>query len=341
MRGRRRRHGSSIGPAVVLLTLVLGVVAAIVIVVLSTADDGAQPPPVAAPAEPSPPTQQLSWHTIVLDPRTGYTATVRTSDVGRQTLTTQNLAFGDGDKRRYGGEVTVYEGGGFDPARLRDATPLTVRDHPASLVTDFTFPESTSGDGRPYRTEAIGWQDVSGVWLLVYAAPGTKVSRAELLRFADTVTVGERADLRAPFRLGPLPAGLTPTYLRSAAVETGRSLATVGLSAANRRPSDAAVYDAPPPGTAVSITAAVPGPDDPRKPADFTVAGHDAWYTTGANALNAEGAGGKLTVAAAGCTLTVEAANREHTPRAALQRIVEGLTIGDCDQPDTWISPLS
>lgn len=341
MHGRRRRRGSSVRLTLAVLVLALGVVAAIVIVVLSTADDGAQPPPVAAPAEPTPPAHQLSWHTIVLDPRTGYTATVRTSDVGRQTLTAQNLAFGDGDKRRYGGEVTVYEAGRFDPARLRDATPLAVRDHPASLVTDFTFPESTGGDGRPYRTEVLGWQDVSGVWVLVYAAPGTTVSRDELLRFADTVTVGERADLRAPFRLGPLPAGLTPTYLRSAAVETGRSLATLGLSAATRRPSDAAVYDAPPPGTVVSITAAVPGPDDPRKPADFTVAGHDAWYTTGANALNADGAGGKLTVAAAGCTLTVEAANREQTPRAALQRIVEGMTIGDCDQPDTWISPLS
>jgi hypothetical protein len=161
------------------------------------------------------------------------------------------------------------------------------------------------------------------------------------LRFADTVTVGERADLRAPFRLGPLPAGLTPTYLRSAAVESGRSLATVGLSAADRRPSDAAVYDAPPPGTAVSITAAVPNRNGPKKPPEFTVAGHDAWYTTGANTLNAAGAGARLTVAAQGCTLTVDATDREHTPRAALQRIVEGMTIGDCDQPDTWISPLS
>jgi|SRR6266498_3962895 hypothetical protein len=340
MHGRRRRRGSSVRLTLAVLVLVLGVCAAIVIVVLTTGDDGAQPPPVAAPAEP-PPAQTLSWHTIVLDPRTGYTATVRTSDVGRQTLTAQNLAFGDGDKRRYGGEVTVYEAGRFDPARLRDATPLAVRDHQASLVTDFTFPESTSGDGRPYRTEVIGWQDVSGVWVLVYAAPGTTVSRDELLRFADTVTVGERADLRAPFRLGPLPAGLTPTYLRSAAVETGRSLATMGLSAADRRPSDAAGYDAPPPGTAVSIKAAVPGPDDPRKPPDFTVAGHDAWYTTGPNALTAEGTGGRLTVTAGGCTLTVDAADRERTPRAALQRIVEGMTIGDCHQPDTWISPLS
>jgi hypothetical protein len=326
---------------VAVLALVLGAGAVTAAILRANDDAGSRPSPAVAPTN-SPPARTPLQQTVDLDPRTGYATAVRTSDAGRQTMTAQTLAFGDGVKRGYGGEVTVYDPGAFDPARLRDATPLTVRDHPASLTTDFAFPESTSGDAEPYRTEVIAWQDPTGVWVLVYAAPDATVSRDELLRFAATVTVGSPRDLRAPFHLGPLPAGLTPTYVRSADIEwDDRDAATIGLSAADRRPSDAAVYDATPAGIAVSITAAVRGRNEPEKPADFTIAGHDAWYTTGTNRLSAPGDGGKLTVATEGCTITVEAADRKRTPRAALRRMVEDMTIGDCRQPDTWIPPLS
>ena len=340
--GRRRRPRSPVWLAGAVLVVVLGA-AAVTVGILRMNDDGGSAPPAApAIANPAPARAPLQ-QTLEVDPTSGYAAVARASDAGRQALTAQNLAFSNGGKGQYGGEVTAYDPGAFDPVRLRrNATQLTVRDHQASFVPDFAFPAAGSGDSRPYHTDVLGWQDPSGIWVLVYAAPGASLPRDELLRFAAAVTVGPPRDLRAPFRLGPLPDGLTATYVRSVDIQSDDlNAATVGLSAAGRRPSGGAVYDAVPPGVALAITAAVPGKDAPDTPGDLKVAGHDAWYTTGTNPLSAPGAGGKLTVATGQCLVTVEAADRKRTPRADLQRMVAAMTIGDCRDPDTWIPPLS
>jgi hypothetical protein len=327
---RRRRHAAAwlTGAATI---LVLG--AAALTAGLLRLDNDEEPESAAgAPADPAPARDQ-DQVTIDLDPTSGFVATVRGTDATRQFVTAQELGLGGG-AGRYAGEVSAYDPGTFDPARLRGGETVQVKDHDAVYLESYPFAERSTGEPVPYRAPAIAWADAGGVWVLVYAAAGHATTRADLQRLAASVTLAPPRDLRTPFRFGPvLPAGLAATYVHAEEDPSGTLRGTVGLGAPGRRPSGAAVYRGAPPGVAVTVLAAAPDARWRQEKADLagdtTVAGHPAWYRTG-----------RLVVETEHCVIQVFATDHGHTGRDSLGRLVEDMVIGDCANPDTWITPL-
>jgi hypothetical protein len=124
----------------------------------------------------------------------------------------------------------------------------------------------------------------------------------------------------------------------------GRS-GTVGLSAPRRAASRTAVYDTAPAGITVTVSAAAPDDEWAAERAGLTgkvtVAGHTGFYTTGRNPLSPDGEGSSLIVDTGHCVLRLHTADRARIGPADLERLVADMTIGDCGNPETWITPLS
>jgi hypothetical protein len=269
--------------------------------------------------------------TLDVDQTSGYGVTAAVTDGSRQTLTVQNLALGGTPDGTYGGEVTAFPPGTLDERQFRTAEQ--VGDH--RYLATFGFAGHRTGEAVTWQAPALGRRTESGTWIVVYADTGRadgRIGRADLLRLAAAVTLGEPRDLRLPLRLGAaLPRGLQLTYVFSPDHRIDRRRAVAGFSTTTRRPSGAAVYAEPPPDLEVAVLTA------PRDAAwartrktlkgRTEVAGLPAWSTPGRH----------LTVEAEHCVVTVESA----LPRADLARLIGSLTIGDCDDPDSWIPPLS
>jgi hypothetical protein len=151
--------------------------------------------------------------------------------------------------------------------------------------------------------------------------------------------------VRTPFRLGDVPDGLAPTYVRSVEDERDGRSGTVGLSEPARPQSQAAVYAAAPAGITVSVSASARDAKWNAEKAELTgsttSAGHDAWYGTGRNPLSRGSDGSTLVVETEHCVVRLTAADRGEVSRADLDAIVEDMAIGDCADTDTWIAPLS
>jgi hypothetical protein len=344
MHGRRRRRHAAAWSTAAVTALILGTVA-MTMGFLRMRED-LRGPSAVSPAADVPAAPKPDQVTVDLDPTSGYVATVRGTDAGRQFVTAKDFRLGGPAGGRYAGEVTAYEAGAFDPAALLAGEILSVHGHDARFVPDYRFATRSDGDRRPLTTGVLGWQDPSGVWVLVYADAGQAVDRQEIQRLAASVTIAPPRDLRTPFRLGgTLPDGLATTYVRADEDRASRRSGTVGLSAPDRRPSIGAVYTGSPAGVRVSVFAAAPDGDWARERATLTghttVDGHPAWYVTGTNPLSRPDAGARLVVETPHCVLSLLTADRRITGRDDLAGIVRGLAIGDCGDPDTWITPLS
>jgi hypothetical protein len=337
MRGHRRPAAVVVWLTGAAAALVIGGVATTV-GVLRTRDGEPAAPAVTATA----PARRADQLTLDINNRSGFVAAVRGTDAGRQFVSARDVTPGAGAGGRYAGEVSAYDPGSFDAAQLRDGAVVNVAGHDARYVTDYSF-AALSEDDRPHRSPAVGWADPSGVWLLVYAAPGERRTRDDLVRLAEAVTLGPPIQIRTPFRLGSVPDNLAVTYVR--AIEQGDdSGGMVGLSDPRRKASAAAVYNGAPYGAEVSLSAAAPDDDwaaeKPTLSGRGTVAGHPAWYAEGRNMLSPQGNGSTLTVDTGPCVVKLRTADRSAVTRAELARTVEELTIGDCREPDTWITPL-
>jgi hypothetical protein len=346
MHGRRRRKRAAAWLTAAVAALVLGI-AAVTLGVLQLQRDEPEPPPVAVLPAGAPVGRNQGQVTVDLDPTSGYVAAVRGTDATRQFVTAKDFQFAAGvGTGRYGGEVTAFDPGTFDARGLQSGENVTINGHDARYVPSYDFAERSDGDGKPLRTAVVAWQDPSGVWVLTYADAGQKVERQDLLRLAASVTIAPPRDLRTPFRLGTdLPDGLITTYVRSEEDQAARRSGTVGLSRPGRKSSRAAVYAGSPRGMRVSVFASAPDPAWAQEKAAmtgrFTAVGHPAWYVTGTNPLSAPGAGGRLVVETEHCVLSLLTADRQKTGRDDLERIVQGMAIGDCGDPNTWIAPLS
>jgi hypothetical protein len=335
---QHRRRSRAVWLAAAAAVLVIGGVAAAVGAVRLS--DGEPEPPLAA-VQPEPP-RRADQNTIDVNATSGFVVTVRGSDATRQFVTTRDVSPGTGAGGRYAGEVSAYDPGSFDAAPLQGGEVVDVSGHDARFVKDYGF-AALSQDDAPHRSPAVGWADPSGVWLLVYVAPGERATRDDLIRLAESITLGPPREVRAPFRLGPLPNGLSVTYVR-AAEQGERRGGMVGLSDPRRKASSAAVYDGAPYGVSLSIFAESPDAEWAAEKRTLTgrrtVAGHPAWYAEGRNMLSQEGNGSALTVDTGHCVIRLRTADRRSISRAELDRTVEDLTIGDCRDPDTWITPL-
>ena len=320
-----RRPGMALIGALAALVVLL--VAALLFVVLRTGDDrpaaaGDVPDAASTPRGPGQVTADLK-------PTSGFVPSLRVADATRQQFTVQAIS-ATGDSGDYAGEITAYDPGTFDPAMLKAGQRTVVSGRDAWYVPQYVFP----GDGTAQRTAVLGWQDPSGTWLLAYADTAANENRVldldHLQRLGEQVVISPTHDLRAPFRLGWLPAGLVMTYLAATDKAGPGGGATVGLSAAGRKPSTAVSYSSVPKDLDVSISAAAPGKGWPVEKAQLGVAtaigGRPAWLK-----------GSDLVVEERQCVVRVHATAK--LPRADLERLAKELRVGDCSESDSWTAP--
>jgi len=310
-----------------LAALVVLLVAALIFVVLRTGDGGRAeagdvPDAASTPRGPGQVTADLK-------PTSGFIASLRVADATRQEFTVRAVSAA-GDSGDYAGEVTAYDPGAFDPAMLKSGQRTVVAGRDAWYVAEYVF----SGDGTAQRTAVLGWQDPTGTWLLAYADTAANENRVldldHLQRLGEQVVISPAHDLRAPFRLGWMPAGLTMTYLAASEKSGPGGGATVGLTAAGRRPSTAVSYSSVPKNLDVSISAAAPGKGWPVEKTQLgtatAIGGRPAWLS-----------GNDLVVEERQCVVRVHSAAKR--PRAELERLVKELRVGDCSEPDSWTAP--
>jgi hypothetical protein len=327
MRETQSRRGPGVGIATMAVVLLVAGVAVVALGVLKTREDGETAAPIIAD------TGRKPWQvSIDLDISAGFLVTSAVVDAGRQTLTVQNIGFNDNPAGAYGGEVSAFEPGVLDENQLRGGEAVNIDvDLDARYVPAYTFAAHGDGAAQQWQTPAVGWQDPSGTWVLVYGDETT--TKESLLKLAGAVRLGTPRDLRMPFRLGGgFPDGLAPTYVQAPENKVGGLPPTVGLSVPDRAPSRAAVYRTESPSLDLSVSALAPDAQwaTTRKklgPA-AKVAGHDTWFSPGL-----------LTAEAERCIIQVHAAKA--VPRDQLSRIVEEMTIGDCTDLDSWIPPLA
>ncbi len=343
MHGRRRRGHAALWLTGMAALLVIGG-AVVTVGMIRLQRDDAETPAAAAP-EVAAPARKAGQITVDLDPTSGFVAAVRGTDATRQFVTARDFsAGGDSKSGRYAGEVTAFDPGKFDGSTLQRGEVITVAGRDARYVPDYTFAELSDG-GKTHQTPLVGWQDPSGVWLLVYRDAGQTVELDVLQRLAASVTLAPPREVRTPFRLGALPPGLAATYVRAVEDQREDRSGTVGLSDPARPESQAAVYAGAPDGITVSVSASNRDAKWTAEKAELTggtkSGGHNAWYDTGRNPLSRGSAGSTLVVETDHCVIRVTAADRGEVSRADLDALVKGMAIGDCADTDTWIAPLS
>jgi hypothetical protein len=244
-----------------------------------------------------------------------------------------------------GGTIAVHDPGTFDPTRLRQGEPVTVQGHPAFYVTNLEAPASAvvsdapGGPKMPYRIgSAVGWQDRSGAWVVVYEA----ANRAATLRLAENVRLTAPRTARAPVRFGWVPRDLPVTYFDS------RDIAEYGVSA-NVAFGDPARggeqsdlffpgWDAPLTVQVLPMNGIMTAwGEDYAQRQVRTIAGHKTWYLEGEVGNFPDPDGSQMLIQAGSCGITVLVDDRQSIPYPALQRMVENMTFGGCDDISDWM----
>ncbi|MCU7728308.1 hypothetical protein ODJ79_31730, partial [Actinoplanes sp. KI2] len=212
VRLRRRSRVRAVAAAVVAVALVVG--APFVVRWPAT-----EPPP--NPAGPMTYYREPFELTLELAPGPAYFTMAHGTQGKTQFLVARTIGTPKDDS---GGTIEAHDPGTFDPTRLRRGEQVTVHGHPAFYVQNLDPPAPVaSGPGASlYRIgAAVGWQDTSGAWVIVY--DGT--SRAAMLRLAESVRLTPPRTARAPVRFGWVPGDLPVTYTES------RDIAAYGVSA--------------------------------------------------------------------------------------------------------------
>jgi hypothetical protein len=324
---RRRRVGVATGVAV----LVTVVAVAVPVVTQRHRADG--PTPANVQIERGP--HQV---TLGVDGSSGYAVTSQDTYVNLQRIGFRNAT----ESKSYRATAIAYDpSAGFDPTLLRRGERIKVSGHEAWYVGNYPFGGYMMQARRtPLVIPAVGWQDPTGTWVLVYEIPNflyrgdpEDPDRARLLQDAQAVRIEAMHEMTAPISLGPLPAGIPPM---STASSDRRTMATV-LLGGQPSPLDAAWAWGPTQGTAVMIEARPDGPNAkvPDKATRVaSVAGYPAWFTkaTSGTALG----NGSLWVRARGCTITFSAWDRDLASAKQLREIASAASYPDCADPATW-----
>jgi len=275
--------------------------------------------------------------TLGVDGSSGYAVTSQDSDENMQRILFEKTA----ESPRYTAGAVAYDpNAGFDPTPLRSGERIMVSGHEAWYVGNYSFATYLLTNRTRLDIAAVGWQDPTGTWVLVFGYPSfftpsdsEQPGRARLVQDAQAVRVEAMHEMTTPISLGPLPAGLPPL---SEAFTDRHTEATV-LLGGSPAPLDAAMAPGPKKGTAVMIEARPDGPDAkvPAKAARVAaVAGYPAWFTkaTSGTALG----NGSLWVRARGCTITFSAWDRNLATAKQLREIAAATTYADCAHPATW-----
>lgn len=350
--GRIRRRRRLAVAAAVVIALVVPVA-----VVAVGRDTGTRESAVT-PA--SPPYRSALQLTVGVDPDSGYSPLDYWVNRNRQQFQLRP-SHGAQDAN-----VVVHNPGTFPPAPMRRGQPITVGGRTARYIPDFDLDvacAAAASPGQPtelpdgctgrdagrgvVRMPVIGWIEPSGAGVLVFISD--RATQADLTRAAATVRVSPPRDVRAPYRLGYLPAGLTGVY--AAATDSGPW-----------QPRSLLAFDTDPTtpvsgldmatGFAPEITATLTIMGMPRssyvdeKAVELgpptRVAGLDTYYgTRNVGAWRIEFGAAVLVVVAGACQFHFGVRDSTVVPYPELVRMVENATFADCADPATWTTPLT
>lgn len=236
--------------------------------------------------------------------------------------------------------IQVYDPGSFDPTVLQRGRRLTVGGRAAWFVTDYE-PVTSPDRGPP----VLGWQDRSGVWLLLVAPAGSYPAGtitadhsivAYLTDIAAGLRIGPARDIPMPYRLGWLPAGVRMQSANTSptAIDARSQLA---LTSDREPPSTGPASLAGIPDTAVAISTRPttskewPGNRDADGKKRTTIAGHAAWSRTTSGKRPSR----EVAVEIGTCGLIIYVDETVVT-FPELERLVGGITVADCGDPGTW-----
>ncbi|MCM4077962.1 SigE family RNA polymerase sigma factor [Paractinoplanes hotanensis] len=249
---------------------------------------------------------------------------------------------------RTGGTIAAHDPGTFDPTRLRRGEQITVHGHPAFYVQNLDPPApsapagtNASGPDSSYRIgAAVGWQDSSGAWVTV----SDGASRAAMLRLAESVRLTPPRTARAPVRFGWVPLDLPVTYIESRDVAAHGVSANIGFggpaepSGQPSSPFFTMPYDTPLSVSVLPMEGIMTawGEDYADRPMR-TIAGHRTWYIEGDAGPFGNRDGSHMLIQAGSCGITIAVRDRVSIPSAALERMVENMTFGGCDDTSDWL----
>jgi hypothetical protein len=349
VRVRRRRR----------LTVVAAVVVALVVPVAVVASFRETGTAESAVVPASPPYRSTLQLTVGVDPDSGYSVLDYWVNRDRQQLRLRpSTGIEDAS-------VVVHDPATFDSTALRRGQPVTVAGRAARYVPDLDLgvPCTVAAppgqpaprgmcqvrfdDAKRVRMPVIGWVEPSGAWVLVFV--GERSTQADVARAAAAVRTWPPRDIRAPYRLGYLPAGLAGVY--ATATDSG-PWQPDSLLALDPDPATPVSGLDPATGWIPEITAALTIRAFPRSPyvdekaaelgRPTRVAGFDVYYATAnVGAWRLETGAAVLVVVAGGCQFHVNVRDANRVPYPELVRMVENATFTDCANPTTWITPLT
>lgn len=246
-----------------------------------------------------------------------------------------------------GASFQVFDPGAYDAANLRTGTPVTVADRQAWFVPSLPLKEDMSPFNGVYSPAestgpALGWQETSGAWVLLFRHTLTASTRAELIEVARNVRIQDPPQrVAAPYRFGWVAPDLRVTGLQLHDLRQLSGAATVAYDYGDARPAG---RDSRP----VMIVYATTAEDDrdwevidkvlktPRK-----AGGHDVWYLEKRNQALTPAEGGSIVVVDTGrCHIQLNIADRTRIPKKDALRMAEELTVTDCGDVSTWM-PLA
>jgi hypothetical protein len=251
----------------------------------------------------------------------GYAIRYVTSLPTRQDLTVGNPQNGDP-----GVNVVVFDPGGYTERAQPGMEPITIGGQDGWFQPAIPLGGLTGRPADDALGPAVGWADRSGAQVVVYRRPeldiqsGLDAQRAELLRVAEGLRIGPPRDVTVPFRLGWMPDGLEVAGITANADAVG-----AGGSVTLRRGE-----------AEVDVSAGAQGSQprsfDGMPRTELTVAGRPAVLVDFKQRR-------MLVVPEHGtCGLAAETADKQITT-AELVRVLETLTIANCNDRSTWTRP--
>lgn len=323
--------------------------AAAVAAVVVAAPLAVRPSPGGIPSgAESAPYRTPSRLSVGVVPGSDFTVTIRGSDGSRQFAQVRSSADVRADRpgvpgRNSGADVLAYDPGTFDPTALRRGERVTVSGREGWYVPNLTTGGSVPGQVYRLTSDgpAVGWQDGSGVWVVVRRHSVGPETRSELVEVAEDIRLDPPHEARAPFRFGWVPDGLPVTYVQLADDPARDLYAQFGFGAAV--PPEAGD---PPVAVVPLMVRAVPStnPDSWIRadlPAPTPIGGHDTWYLPRPNDLFVgPETGADLLVDAGSCIVYLQVRDRTQVNRAELTRMVENATFGSCTDPAGWLPPV-
>jgi hypothetical protein len=334
---RRRNRVRAVAAAVVAVALVVGAPSVARLY-------ASEPPP--NPAGPMTYYREPFQLTLDLAPDPVYFTMTHGTEGKTQFLVARPIGTRQDD---FGGTIEAHDPGTFDPTRLLRGERVTVHGHPAFYVENLDPPApvasasaAVSGSGASLDRigASVGWQDTSGAWVTV----SDGANRAEMLRLAESVRLTPPRTARAPVRFGWVPGDLPVTYTESRDVAANGVSADIGFGTPAGPPAHGAgLFFMIPPSTPLSVTA-LPmdgimtawGEDYADRPMR-RIAGHRTWYIEGKGGNFSNRGGSHLLIEAGSCGITIMVEDRARIPFPALERMVENMTFGGCDDTSDWL----